>query len=193
MSIKRLNEFPEGSGLLSNDDVFIFMDDPNGSGITNKVSLKYLKKPITLFYMSGIFPSTMHDLDHQDAENIIFDLRNNSNVTSYLSLTGMKKGYNGQRITLINATTHSGINNPGISGKNINIYSQLFGSGSLPDNRFFFHGGTSFNPIGLQLFPNQKVNCYYNTNINKWIPTYILGVSSQELNNTTGSVGQGGV
>jgi len=30
MSIKRINEFPEGSGSLSNDDVFLFMDDPTG-------------------------------------------------------------------------------------------------------------------------------------------------------------------
>jgi hypothetical protein len=39
MSIKRINEFPEGSGSLSNDDVLLFMDDPSGSGITKKISL----------------------------------------------------------------------------------------------------------------------------------------------------------
>ena len=191
MSIKRLNEFPEGSGLLSNDDVFIFMDDPNGSGITNKVSLKYLKKPVTLFY-SGIFPSTMHDLDHQDAENIIFDLGKNSNVTSYLSLTGMKKGYNGQRITLINATTHSGITNPYQNGaqKDIFLYNQLFGSGSLPDNRFFVHGfSTSSTPVSVMINPNEQVDCYYSTNINKWIPAYGTVFDAS----TGGVVGGGGI
>jgi hypothetical protein len=30
MGIKLINEFPEGSGSLSNDDVFLFMDDPTG-------------------------------------------------------------------------------------------------------------------------------------------------------------------
>jgi len=42
MSIKRINEFPDGSGSLSNDDVFLFMDDPSGSGITKKISLSDL-------------------------------------------------------------------------------------------------------------------------------------------------------
>lgn len=43
MSIKRINEFPEGSGSLSNDDVFLFMDNPAGSGITKKISLTQLR------------------------------------------------------------------------------------------------------------------------------------------------------
>ena len=38
MSIKRINEFPEGSGSLTNDDVFLFMDASNG-GTTKKISL----------------------------------------------------------------------------------------------------------------------------------------------------------
>lgn len=42
MGIKRINEFPEGSGLLSSDDVFIFMDNPSGSGVTKKISLSEL-------------------------------------------------------------------------------------------------------------------------------------------------------
>jgi hypothetical protein len=39
MPIKKINEFPSGSGSLTNDDVFLFMDDPSGSGITKKISL----------------------------------------------------------------------------------------------------------------------------------------------------------
>lgn len=42
MSIKRINEFPEGSGSLSNDDVFLFMDDPSGGGTTKKISLSQI-------------------------------------------------------------------------------------------------------------------------------------------------------
>lgn len=42
MTIKRINEFPEGSGSLSSDDVFLFMDDPSGSAITKKISLSSL-------------------------------------------------------------------------------------------------------------------------------------------------------
>lgn len=46
MPIKRINEFPEGSGSLSNDDVFLFMDDPSGSGITKKISLSDISSAI---------------------------------------------------------------------------------------------------------------------------------------------------
>jgi hypothetical protein len=46
MPILRINEFPEGSGSLSNDDVFLFMDDPSGSGITKKINLNELKNLI---------------------------------------------------------------------------------------------------------------------------------------------------
>lgn len=46
MSIKKINEFPEGSGSLSNDDIFLFMDDPSGSGITKKISLSQISSSI---------------------------------------------------------------------------------------------------------------------------------------------------
>lgn len=46
MTIKRINEFPEGSGSLSNDDVFLFMDDPSGSGVTKKISLSQISSAI---------------------------------------------------------------------------------------------------------------------------------------------------
>lgn len=42
MSIKKINELPEGSGVLSNDDLFLFMDDPSGNGITKKISLNQI-------------------------------------------------------------------------------------------------------------------------------------------------------
>jgi hypothetical protein len=42
MSIKRINEFPEGSGSLSNDDVFLFMDDVSNGGTTKKISLSQI-------------------------------------------------------------------------------------------------------------------------------------------------------
>lgn len=47
MGIKKINEFPEGSGSLSNDDVFLFMDDPSsGSGTTKKISLSQIADAI---------------------------------------------------------------------------------------------------------------------------------------------------
>jgi|688.fasta_scaffold03072_22 hypothetical protein len=46
MSIKRINEFPEGSGSLSNDDIFLFMDDPSGFATTKKISLSQISNII---------------------------------------------------------------------------------------------------------------------------------------------------
>lgn len=46
MAIKRINEFPEGGGSLSNDDIFIFMDNPSSGGITKKISLSQIASAI---------------------------------------------------------------------------------------------------------------------------------------------------
>lgn len=46
MGIVRLNELPEGSGNLTNDDIFVFMDNPGASGITRKISLSELSEAI---------------------------------------------------------------------------------------------------------------------------------------------------
>lgn len=46
MAITRLNQLPEGSGSLTNDDIFVFMDDPSGSSITKKISLSEISSAI---------------------------------------------------------------------------------------------------------------------------------------------------
>lgn len=46
MSIKRINEFPTGSGSLSSDDIFLFMDSPSVSGVTKKITLSQLSSAI---------------------------------------------------------------------------------------------------------------------------------------------------
>ena len=43
MSIKKINEFPEGGSTLSPDDIFLFMDDPSDAALTKKVSLSTLQ------------------------------------------------------------------------------------------------------------------------------------------------------
>lgn len=60
MSIKRFNEFPDGSGVLSNDDVFVFMDDPSGDGVTKKISVSQLAN--FLGVEGGVI--TQQDLDN---------------------------------------------------------------------------------------------------------------------------------
>jgi hypothetical protein len=53
MSIKRIDQFPEGSGSLTTDDVFLFMDDPAASGATKKISLADLSAAIGGGSVSG--------------------------------------------------------------------------------------------------------------------------------------------
>lgn len=46
MTIIRINELPDGNENLTNDDLFVFMDDPSGSEITKKISLTQLRDSI---------------------------------------------------------------------------------------------------------------------------------------------------
>ena len=46
MTIKRIKDFPDGSGSLSNDDIMLFMDDPNAGGTTKKISVSQLSSII---------------------------------------------------------------------------------------------------------------------------------------------------
>jgi hypothetical protein len=79
MSIKRINEFPEGSGSLSSDDVFLFMDDPSSGGITKKISLSQLSEAIGVVASSGSTTLTNLSLtnnaspiDYFDGEEVVF-------------------------------------------------------------------------------------------------------------------------
>jgi hypothetical protein len=60
MPIIRINELPEGSGNLSNDDVFIFMDSPSSGGITKQIPLSELKSIISTGIPSntGLVPNS---------------------------------------------------------------------------------------------------------------------------------------
>jgi F420-0:gamma-glutamyl ligase len=42
MSIKKINQFSDGADSLSSDDIFLFMDDPDGSALTKKITLSDL-------------------------------------------------------------------------------------------------------------------------------------------------------
>lgn len=42
MPILTIKDLPEGSGSLTADDIFLFMDDPIGSGITKKITLSQI-------------------------------------------------------------------------------------------------------------------------------------------------------
>lgn len=73
MGIKRINEFPEGSGLLSSDDVFIFMDNPSGSGVTKKISLSEISNAIGIGTSFEIASVDLHNGGVQTAQVLQFD------------------------------------------------------------------------------------------------------------------------
>jgi len=82
MSIKRLKDFPDGSGSLSNDDIFLFMDDPSGSGITKKISLSEIGSAI-----GGGISNIVEDTTPQLGGNL--DLNNNNiNGTGNIDING---------------------------------------------------------------------------------------------------------
>jgi hypothetical protein len=47
VSIKRINQFPDGNNNLTGDDILLFMDSPSGSGVTKTASLSELSEFIT--------------------------------------------------------------------------------------------------------------------------------------------------
>lgn len=214
MTIKRLNDFPEGSGSLSSDDVFIFMDDPSGSGITKKISLSAISSAIggggssdpKVIYYSGVFPSTIHNLDHQDADVIVFDLKDNTNIptsSGYLSLTGMKAGKDGQTVRLINITDYKC---SVLTSKKVYIFNSVLGSGSLPENRFDDmtlasndRPSASVNNKGYILYGDfigainngLGIDCMYSTPLQKWLITNNFARVLASI--SAGSVGGGGV
>jgi len=59
MPIYRINQFPEASGSLSSDDLFLFMDDPSGSGVTKKASLDEISSVIGGGNISGYFNTSL--------------------------------------------------------------------------------------------------------------------------------------
>lgn len=100
MSIKRINEFPEGSGVLSNDDVFIFMDNPSSGGTTKKISLSEIS--------NSIFDQNLNTSD-----NVTF---NQINITNSISSYYVMANVDGNTVT-----SSDGLNWNGPYNLNMNI------------------------------------------------------------------------
>lgn len=80
MSIKRINEFPEGSGVLSLDDVFLFIDDPSSGGTTKKISLSEISSSIFDQDLNTFNSVTFNQITLPTSGNITFP--NNTVQTS---------------------------------------------------------------------------------------------------------------
>lgn len=99
MGIKRINQFPDGSGSLSSDDVFLFMDDPSGSGITKKISLSQISSAIgggggSSFQISTI---DLHNGGVQNAQVLQFD---NTSYQSVITGPTPSSGNTAQRMII---------------------------------------------------------------------------------------------
>lgn len=102
MSIKRINEFPEGGDSLSPDDIFLFMDDPSGDKVTKKISLSELASIIggggaisgTTFQISTV---DLHNGGVQNAQVLKFD---NASYQSVITGPTPASGNNSQRIII---------------------------------------------------------------------------------------------
>lgn len=101
MSIKRFNEFPDNSGSLSSDDIFLFMDNPSGNKITKKVSLSELSSIIGGGGGGGtsfqIITVDLHNGGVQNAQVLQFD---NTSYQSVITGPTPASGNNSQRIII---------------------------------------------------------------------------------------------
>lgn len=66
MAIIRINELPEGSGSLSGEDLFVFMDDPSGNKISKKVSLQQIADNIESSISNTYIKSDPSDIPGAD-------------------------------------------------------------------------------------------------------------------------------
>ena len=157
MPIQRINEFPEGSGSLSNDDVFLFMDDPSGSGVTKKISLSQISNAIG--GGGGInFEITSVDLHNggiQNAQVLKFD---DTNYQSVITGPTPAENANAQRL-IIQGQRGSGVYEGGdvyvwggdsdVNGGDIKIYAgDADGSESGYGGYVNIDAGNGFNQGG---------------------------------------------
>jgi hypothetical protein len=118
MAVIRLNELPEGSGSLSSDDIFVFMDDPSGGGVTKKISLSEISSAIGGGGTSVVQLGNVSGVINTDASlGDIFDL----NIMSSGTLANPSNPTDGQSIRW--RITHQANNIPVNLGSNFKIPS----------------------------------------------------------------------
>ena len=80
MSIKRFNNFPDGSGSLTSDDILLFMDDPTNSGVTKKIAFSQMTNGLVKSDVVGITgASGINNIVGKNALNLYDNITNNAN------------------------------------------------------------------------------------------------------------------
>lgn len=152
MGIVRLNQLPDGSGNLTNDDIFVFMDDPSGSGVTKKISLSEIGNAIG-GGGGNPFDQNLNTTDSPTFNGIIFsDLTNQTTASPYT------------RSLISTDSAPSDLDNikPIFGGTNTLDYSST--------NCVIFNGGANTITHGI--------NCTINGNSNTIDDTNTLGINS---------------
>ena len=211
MSNIKISDLPVSSGA-SNDDLFIIVDDPSGIPVTKTVRRYDLFKPIVKVFDQPL-PVTIHNLDHENADILMFNLDNSPLISGYLSLTGMKAGYDGQKVTIFNISNSGYGYTSGQLGPSsppfrlssyapyhqcIIFFNEILGSGSLGQNRFrintFNHIDLSSGSAGKILGPGSECELMYSNHFQKWTLSASNFDNISDLGvNSPGSVGGGGV
>lgn len=115
MSIKRLKDFPDGSGALTNDDIFIFMDDPTSSAVTKKISLAQLSSAIGGggggYALSSATDVSISGLSHNDilAYNSGDSLWHNNSYGVFSEPAGITGASGINNIVYMSQASYSGI------------------------------------------------------------------------------------
>lgn len=103
MPVLKVNEFPDGSGNLTSDDVFLFVDDPTSSGVTKKISLSNLIDTIGVVTVSGSgapFNVTTVDLHNGGVQNAQVLQFTDTDYQSVITGPTPASGINAQRIII---------------------------------------------------------------------------------------------
>jgi hypothetical protein len=194
----KITQLPETNTIDGND--LLLVVDSGNPYVTKNIKYQNLIKN-SVKTVDGNVPSTIHNLQHDNADIIFVDLTNSTQIpqTGYLSLTGMEKGYNGQKITLCNIS-NSGVSvkffqSGGFAVHKIMLFSVYYASGSLPENRFSYDF-QNLPPFDIVTNSSASINagscidCIYNTTLQKWI---VHNAQLSSFGSTPGSVGGGGV
>ena len=105
MIIKRINEFPEGSGSLSSDDIFLFMDNSSASGVTKKITLNEISN---IILASGYITSGTDTAQVGYRAVFTQDLYGNTDTGLVSGSTVLDVGSNAQLLALLNPSTQYG-------------------------------------------------------------------------------------
>lgn len=92
MSIKRIKDFQDGNTDLTEDDIFLFMDDPSGNSVTKKVSLSTISALLggnsTNTSVFSLGPTSGSTPINYSNDKLIQTLSLNGSVTTFSKGTG---------------------------------------------------------------------------------------------------------